>query len=145
MFTHEIVTTIGTQRRRLLRRRTVETTIVTEVEARSQEELGRLTRAVLAAVDDALPDAYVTSRPEPIPRAAPAPATHPHHREDLPMDEITQRMAEAEQAEEDGDYREAARLYGQLGKDIQARHGRFDPRALDAFEGVARSIGKRAK
>ena len=61
------------------------------------------------------------------------------------MDEITQRMAEAEQAEEDGDYREAARLYDQLGKDIQARHGRFDPRALDAFEGVARSIGKSAK
>jgi hypothetical protein len=59
------------------------------------------------------------------------------------MDEITQRMAEAERAEEDGEYREAARLYNQLGKDIQARHGRFDPRALDAFEGVARSIGKR--
>jgi hypothetical protein len=59
------------------------------------------------------------------------------------MDEITQRMGEAERAEEDGDYREAARLYDQLGKDIQARHGRFDPRALEAFEGVARSIGKR--
>ena len=58
------------------------------------------------------------------------------------MDEITTRMAEAERAEEDGDYREAARLYDQLGKDIQTRHGRFDPRALDAFEGVARSIGK---
>ena len=60
------------------------------------------------------------------------------------MDEITRRMAEAGQAEEDGDWREAARLYDQLGKDIQARHGRFDPRALDAFEGVARSIGKGA-
>jgi hypothetical protein len=58
------------------------------------------------------------------------------------MDEITRRMTEAGQAEEDGDWREAARLYDQLGKDIQARHGRFDPRALDAFEGVARSIGK---
>ena len=59
------------------------------------------------------------------------------------MDEITRRKAEAERAEEDGDYREAARLYDRLGKDIQARHGRFAPRALDAFEGVARSIGKR--
>jgi hypothetical protein len=59
-------------------------------------------------------------------------------------DEITRRMAEAEQAEEEGDYREAARLYQQLGKGIQARHGRFDPRALDAFEGVARSIRKSA-
>lgn len=59
------------------------------------------------------------------------------------MDEITTRMAEAEQAEQNGDYREAARLYDQLGKDIQARHGRFDPRALDAFEGMSRSIGKR--
>jgi len=59
------------------------------------------------------------------------------------MDEITRRMAEAARVEEEGDYREAARLYDQLGKDIQARHGRFDPRALDAFEGMARSIGKR--
>ena len=58
------------------------------------------------------------------------------------MDEIASRMAEAERAEADGDYRAAYRLYNQLGKDIQARHGRFDPRALDAFEGVARSIGK---
>jgi hypothetical protein len=56
------------------------------------------------------------------------------------MDEITRRMAEAGQAEEASDRREAARLYDQLGKDIQARHGRFDPRALDAFEGMARSI-----
>ncbi|MCM8548909.1 hypothetical protein [Streptomyces sp. STCH 565 A] len=60
------------------------------------------------------------------------------------MDEITSRTAEAELAETKGDYREAARLYNQLGLDIQARHGRFDPRALDAFEGVARSIGKTA-
>ncbi|MFE6354365.1 hypothetical protein ACFVOO_16205 [Streptomyces rochei] len=57
------------------------------------------------------------------------------------MDEITSRMAEAQQAEESGNYREAARLYNRLGKEIQARHGRFDPRALDAFEGMARSIG----
>lgn len=60
------------------------------------------------------------------------------------MDEIERRMAEAEQAEQEGDYRKAARLYNQLGKDIQARHGRFDPRAIDAFEGVARSIRKGA-
>ncbi|MFE9684161.1 hypothetical protein [Streptomyces sp. NPDC006285] len=51
-------------------------------------------------------------------------------------------MAEAEQVEEEGDYRTAVHLYDQLGKDIQAQHGRFDARALDAFEGVARSIGK---
>lgn len=59
------------------------------------------------------------------------------------MDEITQRMDQAGQAEQDGHYRKAARLYDRLGKDIQARHGRFDPRALDAFEGMVRSIGKR--
>lgn len=70
MHTHQIVTTCHTVRRRLLRRRTAETTVVTEVEAHSPEELGRLTRAVLAAVDEALPDTYVTSRPEPIPRPA---------------------------------------------------------------------------
>ncbi|MFI0768614.1 hypothetical protein ACWDHW_13200 [Streptomyces melanosporofaciens] len=58
------------------------------------------------------------------------------------MDEIASRMADALQAEEEGDYRRAARLYNQLGQDIQARHGRFDSRALDAFEGVARSIRK---
>lgn len=66
MFTHQIVTTC-TARRGLLRRRTAETTIVTEVQADSAEELGRITRAVLTAVDDALPDAYVTSQPQPIP------------------------------------------------------------------------------
>ena len=58
------------------------------------------------------------------------------------MVEVTQRMAEAEWAEQAGDFREAARLYQQLGMDIQAQHGRFDPRALDAFEAVARSIRK---
>jgi hypothetical protein len=58
------------------------------------------------------------------------------------MDEITRRMAEARRTEAAGDYREAARLYSQLGRDIQARHGRFDSRALDAFEGMARAIGK---
>ena len=66
MFTHEIVTTCHTRRRGLLRRRTTATTIVTEVQADSAEELGRITRAVLAAVDDALPNAYVTSRPQTI-------------------------------------------------------------------------------
>jgi hypothetical protein len=60
------------------------------------------------------------------------------------MDEIASRMAEAGRAEADGDYRQAGRLYARLGKDIQARHGRFDPRALDAFEGVARSNRKSA-
>lgn len=58
------------------------------------------------------------------------------------MDETPNSMAKAALAEQEGRYREAARLYDQLGKDIQAQHGRFDPRALDAFEGVARSIGK---
>ncbi|MFE4051222.1 hypothetical protein [Streptomyces sp. YIM B13518] len=59
------------------------------------------------------------------------------------MDEIARRMAEAEHAETEEDYREAAHLYLRLGKDIQAQHGRFDPRALAAFEGMARSNGKR--
>ncbi|MGW5123274.1 hypothetical protein ACWEQ7_04265 [Streptomyces sp. NPDC004069] len=58
------------------------------------------------------------------------------------MSEIESRMADALHAEEEGEYRRAAHLYNQLGKDIQAQHGRFDPRALDAFEGVARSIRK---
>ncbi|MFE2747334.1 hypothetical protein ACFXKX_23900 [Streptomyces scopuliridis] len=58
------------------------------------------------------------------------------------MSELDRLMADAATAEEQGDYREAARLYTQLGKDIQARHGRFDPRALDAFERVARVIRK---
>ncbi|WP_328721752.1 hypothetical protein OHT52_21175 [Streptomyces sp. NBC_00247] len=58
------------------------------------------------------------------------------------MSDIDRRMAEAQQAETDGRYREAAHLYNRLGKDIQARHGRYDPQALDAFEGVARAIRK---
>jgi hypothetical protein len=49
-------------------------------------------------------------------------------------------MAQAQQAEQQGRYREASRLYAQLGKDIQSAFGRFDPRALDAFEGVARTV-----
>ncbi|MFD9781899.1 hypothetical protein ACFWZS_34135 [[Kitasatospora] papulosa] len=60
------------------------------------------------------------------------------------MADIDDRMAEAAQAEEHGRYRAASLLYAQLGKDIQAEHGRFDSRALDAFEGVARSIRKSA-
>ncbi|MFB4424819.1 hypothetical protein C5F59_027535 [Streptomyces sp. QL37] len=58
--------------------------------------------------------------------------------------DVERRMAEAATTEEHGRYREAALLYAQLGKDVQARYGRFDPRALDAFEGVARSIRKSA-
>ncbi|MCX4993834.1 hypothetical protein [Streptomyces longwoodensis] len=58
------------------------------------------------------------------------------------MDETTRRMAAAAQAEENGDYRTAARLYDQLGQDIQAEHGPYDARALDAYEGMARAIGK---
>lgn len=58
--------------------------------------------------------------------------------------EIDRRMAAAARTEERGQYREAARLYGQLGKEIQSHHGRFDSRALDAYEGVARAIRKSA-
>lgn len=58
--------------------------------------------------------------------------------------DVDRRTAEAATAEEQNRFRDAALLYAQLGKDIQARYGRFDPRALDAFEGVARSIRKSA-
>lgn len=61
------------------------------------------------------------------------------------MSDVERRTAAAAQAEERGQYREAARLYNQLGKDIQTEFGRFDARALDAFEGVARSIRKGAE
>ncbi|MFG2211972.1 hypothetical protein [Streptomyces sp. NPDC048638] len=61
-------------------------------------------------------------------------------REDLPDAEIQRRMADAAQAEKEGQFRTAARLYQDLGKDIQTHHGRFDARALDAFEGVARAV-----
>ncbi|GGU39143.1 hypothetical protein [Streptomyces violascens] len=64
--------------------------------------------------------------------------------QDLTPAEIQRRMADAAQAVEQGEFRAAARLYDQLGKEIQTRHGRFDARALDAFEGVARAIGKGA-
>lgn len=61
------------------------------------------------------------------------------------MTEIASRMADAAQAEKQGQYREAASLYNQLGTDIQTHHGRFDSRALEAFEGVARAIRKGAE
>lgn len=64
---------------------------------------------------------------------------------DLTQAEIDRRTAEATDAEEQRDYRTAARLYDELGKDIQRECGRFDVRALDAFEGVARAIRKGAE
>ncbi|MFJ3597917.1 hypothetical protein ACIPRU_15540 [Streptomyces sp. NPDC090126] len=51
------------------------------------------------------------------------------------MADIDDRMTEAAQAEADGRLRAAAHLYRQLGTDIQAQYGQFDPRALDAFGG----------
>lgn len=51
-------------------------------------------------------------------------------------------MAEGAEAEAEGRCRTAAGLYDQLGKDIQEGLGRLDSRALDAFEAVARVIGK---
>lgn len=59
----------------------------------------------------------------------------------LTQEEIDCRMDEAAQAEQQGDYRTAARLYDALGKDIQNRLGRFDSRALDAYEAMCRVIG----
>jgi hypothetical protein len=67
-----------------------------------------------------------------------------NHQDPTPA-EIEQRMADAAQAEEQGRYREATHLYDQLGRDIQVRCGRFDPRALYAFEGLARAIRKDAE
>lgn len=63
----------------------------------------------------------------------------------LPQDEIDRRMNEAAQTAEAGDHRAAARLYDELGRDIQRVHGRFDARALDAFEGLGRVIREGAK
>lgn len=59
-------------------------------------------------------------------------------------EEITQRMAAAAHTADQGRYREAAHLYQQLGKEIQAAHGRFSPRALDAYEAMARAISASA-
>ncbi|MFF8910184.1 hypothetical protein [Streptomyces olivaceoviridis] len=66
MFTHEIITTCRTRRRGLLRRGITEQIVITEVEAHTADELGRITRAVLTALDDALPRASVTSKPRPL-------------------------------------------------------------------------------
>ncbi|MFD6128666.1 hypothetical protein ACFWC2_14300 [Streptomyces diastaticus] len=54
--------------------------------------------------------------------------------------EIKRRTDAAVEAEQAGDHRQAAQLYDQLGKDIQARSGSFDSRALDAFEAMSRAI-----
>ncbi|MFE4304871.1 hypothetical protein ACFRR6_02145 [Streptomyces sp. NPDC056891] len=67
--------------------------------------------------------------------------TAPH----LTAADAKRRMADATLAEQQGNYREATKLYEQLGKDIQAQGDRFDPRALDAFEGMARAISKGAQ
>jgi hypothetical protein len=58
------------------------------------------------------------------------------------MSDVERRMTEAAHAEKQGQYREAASLYARLGRDVQKEFGRFDPRALDAFEGQARAIRK---
>lgn len=63
----------------------------------------------------------------------------------LTPDEIKRRTDAAVEAEQAGDYRRAARLYDQLGKDIQAQAGQFDPRALDAFEAMSRAISRGAR
>ena len=68
-----------------------------------------------------------------------------NQQDDLTQAEIGRRMADAAHTEKQGRYREATHLYDQLGKDIQARHGRFDTRALDAFEGMARTIREDAE
>ncbi|MFJ8883624.1 hypothetical protein ACIRJR_09440 [Streptomyces sp. NPDC102402] len=60
----------------------------------------------------------------------------------MDANEIDRRMAEAAQAEEHGQYDQATHLYDRLGKDVRAQCGRFDTRAIDAFEGMARSIHK---
>lgn len=53
---------------------------------------------------------------------------------------MTSLSEAAAEAEARGEYREAARLYQQLGKALQAKHGRYDPRAIDAFEKVAIAV-----
>ncbi|MFP3119539.1 hypothetical protein [Streptomyces sp. Iso 434] len=63
----------------------------------------------------------------------------------LTPDEIKRRTDAAVEAEQAGDYRQAAQLYDQLGKDIQAQSGRFDSRALDAFEAMSRAISNSAR
>ncbi|MEV4559097.1 hypothetical protein AB0K51_19195 [Kitasatospora sp. NPDC049285] len=48
--------------------------------------------------------------------------------------------ARAEEAEERGQFREAARLYDELAQRRRAEYGPYDPRTLDAFEALARVI-----
>ncbi|MEU3507657.1 hypothetical protein ABZ733_06975 [Streptomyces longwoodensis] len=64
MFTHVIETTCHIPRRFW---RPAVRTVFTDVEAHSEEELGRITRAVLTAIDDTLPGALVSSIPHPLP------------------------------------------------------------------------------
>ncbi|MET9779111.1 hypothetical protein ABZ023_33515, partial [Streptomyces sp. NPDC006367] len=78
-------------------------------------------------------------------RAAVKSGDHPMSRHTLTDAQVEQRMAEAVEAEEAGRIREAIGFFDQLGKDIQAEFGQFDSRAIDAFEGVARTIRKGAE
>ncbi|MGC4947757.1 hypothetical protein ACLQ2N_16370 [Streptomyces sp. DT224] len=61
------------------------------------------------------------------------------------MTDVDRKAAEAADAETRGDFRTAARLYQQLGTALQGEHGRFDPRAVDAFERSARAVRKSAE
>ncbi|OKI50333.1 hypothetical protein [Streptomyces sp. MJM1172] len=56
--------------------------------------------------------------------------------------EIQRRMDHAAHTYDQGDARTAARLYDELGRDVQTQYGRFDSRAIDAFEEMARVIHK---
>ncbi|MEU3640009.1 hypothetical protein AB0H23_27795 [Streptomyces albogriseolus] len=58
----------------------------------------------------------------------------------LTPDEIQQRTDAVEALGKSGDARGAAHAYDQLGKLIQQRCGRFDPRAIDAYEAVSRWV-----
>ncbi|MFD7868105.1 hypothetical protein [Streptomyces sp. NPDC059783] len=57
---------------------------------------------------------------------------------------VQDQMAAALQAEEQGHFRKAANLFYAAGQRFQEQYGRFDPRALDAFEGAARAVRKSA-
>ncbi|MFC8539070.1 hypothetical protein [Streptomyces sp. NPDC057249] len=54
------------------------------------------------------------------------------------------QMAAAVRAEEQGHFRKAANLFYKAGAQFQTQYGRFDSRALDAFEGAARAVRKSA-
>ncbi|MFJ2432952.1 hypothetical protein ACIOWM_07040 [Streptomyces anulatus] len=58
------------------------------------------------------------------------------------MADYDDRLAEAEQAEEEGRHRDAAHAYRRAGEISRTQHGQFDPRTLNAFEGMARVISK---